>query len=95
MTDKIDIDKIIKLVQKQEPDRLEIVAALHNCKGGKWTSNGYYSFVIPDSKPNQPGSNWQHAESIVIEQEQMGDIVIDLLKDGQIGGIEFIDLIDK
>ncbi len=95
MTDKIDIEQIIKLVQEQEPDRTDLISALRNCKGGQWTSNGYYSFIVSDNKPNQPGSNWQHDESIVIEQEEKGDIVIDVLKDGRIGGIEFIDLIDK
>lgn len=91
----INIENIIKLVKEQEPDRQDIVSALINCKSGQWTSNGYYSFVIPDNKPNQPVSNWQHQESIVIEQPEKGDIVIDLLKDGRVGGIEFIDLIDK
>ncbi len=84
MTDKIDIEKIIRLVREQEPDRDDIVTALQNCKSGDWLSKGYYQFV--DSRnPNHPGSEWQ------LENE--GDIVIDLLKDGRIGGIEFIDLI--
>jgi hypothetical protein len=94
MTDKLDIEKIIRLVREQEPDREDIVTALQNCKSGHWSSNGYYQFVN-SRNPNQPGSEWQHEECIVIEQEKEGDIVIDLLKDGRIGGIEFIDLIDK
>lgn len=94
MTDRIDIDKIIRLVREQEPDREDIITALQNCKGGHWSSNGYYQFVN-SRNPNQTGSDWQHDECIVIEQVNQGDIVIDLLKDGRIGGIEFIDLIDK
>ncbi len=94
MTDEINIEKIIKLVQEQEPDRQDVISALRNCKGGHWSSKGYYCFV--DSRnPNQPGSEWQHDECIVLEQQNQGDIVIDLLKDGRVGGIEFIDLIDK
>ena len=94
MTDKIDIEKIIRLVREQEPDREDIITALQNCKGGHWSSKAYYHFV--DSRnPNQPGSEWQHEECIVIEHENEGDIVIDLLKDGRIGVIEFIDFIDK
>ena len=95
MRDNIDIENIIKLVKEQEPDRQDIVLALLNCKDGHWSSNGYYCFVVSDNKPNQPGSNWQHDECVVIEQKEKGEIVIDLLKDGRIGGIEFIDLIDK
>jgi len=94
MTDKIDIEKIIKLVQEQQPDRHDLVSALRNCKGGQWTSKGYYLFV--DSKnANEPGAQWQFDENIVLEQENNGDIVLDILKDGRIGGIEFIDLIDN
>ena len=94
MNNLINIEQIIELVRHQEPDRPELITALQNCKGGQWTSNGYYQFV--DSKnANEIGSVWQIDESIVLEQEVNGDIVLDLLKDGCIGGIEFIDLIDK
>ena len=94
MIDKIDIKKIIRLVREQEPDREDIITSLQSCKGGHWSSKGYYQFV--DSRnPNQAGSEWQHDDCIVIEQENEGDIVIDLLKDGRIGGIEFTALIDK
>ncbi|SDC02680.1 hypothetical protein [Williamwhitmania taraxaci] len=95
MNDNIDIENIIKLVKEQEPDRQDIVEALRSSKGGYWSSIGYYCFVASDIKPNKPGSNWQYDECMVIEQKEKGDIVIDLLKDGRIGGIEFIDLIDK
>lgn len=94
MNDSINIEAIIKLVREQVPEQPEIIAALKRCSGGKWTSSGYYQFI--DSKnANQPGAAWQIAESIVLEQENKGDIVLDVLKDGQIGGIEFIDLIEQ
>jgi hypothetical protein len=94
MTNTIDIENIIKLVQDQQPERVDIISALKNCKGGHWSSNGYYQFV-DSSNANQSGSTWQHNDCIVLEQQDKGDIVIDLLMDGRIGGIEFIDLIDK
>lgn len=94
MNEHIDIEYLIKLVKEQEPERQDLVSALLNCNGGHWSENGYYRFV--DSKnPNQPNSDWQHEECIVLEQNEKGNIVIDLLKNGRIGGIEFIDLIDK
>ena len=94
MSDFINIGEIIELVRQQEPDRQDVIIALQNCKGGHWTSNGYYQF-IESKNANQIDSKWQLDESIVLEQDDKGDIVLDLLKDGQIGGIEFIDLIDK
>jgi hypothetical protein len=94
MKDQIDIEYIIKLVKQQESDRQDIVDALLNCKNGHWSRNGYYQFV-DSTNANKPNSEWQHDECIVIEQKNKGDIIIDMLKDGRIGGIEFSDLIDK
>ena len=94
MRDTIDIQAIIKLVEEQEPSRQDVIEALKNCTGGQWMGNGYFQFVSSENA-NQPNAEWQHDECVVIEQKGKGDIVIDLLKDGRIGGIEFIDLIDK
>ncbi|MGZ3912042.1 MAG: hypothetical protein ACXVBR_18290 [Flavisolibacter sp.] len=94
MNDPINIKEIIELVKKQESGRQDIIDALQNTPSGRWTSNGYYCFV--DSRnANEPGAQWQFDESMVLEQENKGEIVLDILKDGRIGGIEFIDLIDK
>ena len=93
MKPTIDIDVIIKLVKEQEPEREDIILSLQNCNEGKWTSKAYYSFVISDNKPNQLGSNWQHSECIEIEDYFGGNIVLDILKDDKIGGIEFLELI--
>lgn len=94
MPDKFDIQKIIKLVQEQKPESQEIVSALQNCQDGHWSGKAYYQFV-DSGNPNEPGTEWQHEECIIIEQQNDGDIVIDLLKDGRVGGIEFTDLIEK
>lgn len=94
MNDPINIQEIIELVRKHDPDRQDIVYALQNVSGGQWTSNGYYGFV-DNRNSNQPGAVWQFDKNIVLQQENKLDIVLDILKDGQIGGLEFIDLIDK
>jgi len=93
MKDIFDMDDIVKLVETQEPTRIDLIIALRNCKGGHWTSEAYYQFV-DSHNANQPNSDWQHDQCIVLEQKDKGDIVIDLLKEGRIGGIEFIDLLN-
>jgi hypothetical protein len=88
-----DIQELIALCKQQYPDRPDVVNSLENCTTGYWSDQAYYRFV--DSKnANQPGAIWQHHECIVLEQENDADIVLDLLKDGRIGGIEFIGLIN-
>jgi hypothetical protein len=94
MNDPINIEAIIELLRQQEPDRTDIIEALQNTTGGRWTNNGYYSFV-DSANANQPGADWQFDENIILEQVEKGDVVLDILKGGRVGGIEFIAQIDK
>ena len=86
----INLQSIIELVRLEHPDRREVIAGLENSTNGHWRSKAYYQFV-DSTNANQPGAEWQHDDCIVVEEI---DIVIDLLKDGRIGGIEFISLLE-
>lgn len=83
---------IVELVKKQEPERLDIIEALEKCTKGKWESRAYIYFVS-QKNANQKGAEWQFKENIVLEHKKIGTIVLDVLKDGRIGGIEFVKYI--
>jgi uncharacterized protein YuzE len=87
-----DIDWIIELIKEQEPNRLDIIEQLRKVDRKKWIGQPYIYFVSAE-RPNQPGSQWQFAENIVLEHTTEGTIILDILKDGRIGGIEFINQI--
>jgi hypothetical protein len=89
---KFNLTYIIKLAEEQLQDNPEIIQALRNCKDGYWSGNAYYQFVN-STNGNQPGAEWQIDESIVLEQKEKPYIVLDILKDGRIGGIEFTEFI--
>ena len=89
-----DPKSIIELVKTQHPEKSEIIENLETCKAGYWKSKAYIYF-ISTTNPNQPNSNWQHKESIVLEDEKKGTIVIDVLKENKIGGIEFLSCIEN
>lgn len=76
----------------KEPERLDVINALEKCRKGKWESRAYIYFVSPQNA-NQEGADWQFGENIVLEHDTEGTIVIDLLKNGKIGGIEFVKYI--
>ena len=86
------IEEIIDLVRQQEPQRQDIVKSLKQCSGGKWISSGYYKFYA--LKNGNKGPKWEFRENIVLEHKFLGLIVLDLLKNGRIAGIEFINLIE-
>lgn len=83
---------VIDLVKEQKPDRLDVIDALEKGIKGKWESRAYINFVSTKNA-NQEGSEWQFKENIVLEHDTEGTIVIDLLKNGKIGGIEFVKYI--
>jgi uncharacterized protein YuzE len=85
----IEIEQIIELIKDQEPDRVDLIEQLKKFDTKNWTRKPYIRFVSSQN-PNQPGSEWQFDENIVLEDEVEGTIVLDLLKDGRIGGIEFL-----
>ncbi len=89
-----DIEWIIELIKEQEPERLDLIQELKKLDIKKWIRQPYIYFVSTE-KPNQPGSEWQFDENIVLEHETEGTIVLDILKDGRIGGIEFLNQIPQ
>ena len=86
------IEQIIPLIKEQEPDRLDLIEELKKSDRKKWVRQPYVQFVSAE-KPNQPGSEWQFEETIVLEHKTEGTIILDILKGGRIGGIEFVSQI--
>ncbi|MEP1490312.1 MAG: hypothetical protein ABJK28_17970 [Algibacter sp.] len=89
---KFKIEWIIDLVNEQEPERTDLIEQLENSKIKEWYKQAYIRFVS-GFRPNQPNSEWQFEENIELEHPTEGTIVLDILKDGRIGGIEFLNYI--
>jgi hypothetical protein len=90
----ITIDEIIELVRLQNfTNQDNLIIALTNCKAGNWKNKAYFQFVS-SKNANQVGSEWQFETSIRLEHSTKGTIIIDFLKCGKIGGIEFLNLLE-
>ena len=86
------IELIIELIKEQEPERTDLIEQLENSEIKEWFRQGYVRFVS-GFRPNQPNSEWQFEENIELEHSSEGTIILDILKDGRIGGIEFLNYI--
>lgn len=86
------IEWIIELLKEQEPERTDLIEQLERNERREWFRQAYIRFVNAE-RPNQPNSEWQFDENIELEHPTEGTIVLDILKDGRIGGIEFIKYI--
>lgn len=69
------------------PDEVWLLEALGRCTLGWAWCKSYINFVDP-TNPNQPGSEWQFKGNVLLDDERL---VLDVLKDGRIGGVEFLD----
>ncbi|WP_111671359.1 hypothetical protein [Algoriphagus litoralis] len=79
-----DITLIINLIIEQEPNRIDLIEQLGKSDWQKFLRRKYL-YLIPDEG--------QIKESIVLEHEVEGTIVLDVLESGKIKGIEFVDQI--
>ena len=71
------------------PEEPWLPAALERCTRALHESRAYVYFVDP-ANPNAPGSEWQFVENIVLDHPIEGDLVLDILTDRRVGGVEFL-----
>ncbi len=86
------IEWITELLKEQEPERKDLIEQIDKIERREWLRQAYVRFVS-GFRPNQPNSEWQFEENIELEHPTEGTIVLDILKDGRIGGIEFLKYI--
>ena len=49
-----------------------------------------YIYFVDPKNPNKPGSEWQFKKCVELKSLTEGELVLDVLEDGRIGGIEFL-----
>ena len=87
MNNLIDIQEIIDFIKLNLPKDLYSTDDL-KAEFGNWKSKAYYRFVS-SKNANKPGSEWQFHDNIILEHEKHGTIILDILENNRIGGIEF------
>jgi|SRR3972149_3356520 len=49
-----------------------------------------YIYFVDPKNCNKPGAKWQFKGCVILKSPTEGELVLDVLKDGRIGGIEFL-----
>jgi hypothetical protein len=84
-----DAKWLAELVKKQHPDRLKVQENLTGITSCAEESRAYYYFVNPENQ-NREGSEWQFKENLIVQDERLGDIILDILEDDKVGGVELL-----
>jgi hypothetical protein len=93
LNEGFDPRMLISAVKEQAPEFPWLPYALEHCGVGIWRSRAYVQYVSSHN-PNQPGSDWQFEVNVVLNHDQLGMVVLDILKGDQLGGIEFVHKIE-
>ena len=80
---------LVKLAEEQYLAEKWLAESLKECTRYCRQSDAYYYFMDPKNA-NKPGAEWQISENIILKHDTLGEIVLDVLKNKKIGGIEFI-----
>lgn len=80
---------IVAAVEKCFPENRKLAEAAARCTRYLSGTEFYVHFVSSENA-NVPGVEWQHDYCEVLEETPYGEVVLDILKDGRIGGIEFL-----
>lgn len=82
-------DHLIRLVHAQYPHRTDVLRALQLCSGGGQWENEKYIYFIGSKKTAEPATDSRIVESLVLEDQKEGRIVVDVVADGRIAGIGY------
>jgi len=80
---------LVELAIEQIPEETELIKSIRNCTKALQESRAYIYFVNPTS-PNKPVSKWIFKRNFMLKHKTDGQIVLDILSNDKIGGIEFL-----
>ena len=78
---------LAEIARHEMPEETWLIKALTQCTRA-WTSCTTYIHFVDPTNPNKLGSEWQFKQNLMFHD---GRLVLDVLKDGRIGGVEFLD----
>ena len=88
---RFNTDSLVKQLKNKYPENKNLIKKLSQCKFGVWVSPSYISFVENEILAEDVFVK----DSVHIEEENGHTVIIDILSDGRIQGIEFWRLLPK
>lgn len=83
-------DWLVALARGQYADKPWLADAFSRCRAVVKRTEFIIHFVDP-TDANQPGADWQFDTNLFLKDPLEGNLVIDVLKGGRVGAIEFYD----
>ncbi|MCB0358827.1 MAG: hypothetical protein KDD44_04305 [Bdellovibrionales bacterium] len=82
---------LVALAQRLRPDDAQLAAGLGQCTEAASDGSGYLYFVDPGLTGGNRESPWAFDHSIELRDPAGTTVVLDVLKNGRIGGVDVLD----
>ena len=79
---------LVALARRQHAADPSLAAALERCDC-HWAKSRLYIYFVDPTRANEPGALWQFEKNVWLKDEREGDLLLDILQDGRVGGVEF------
>ena len=86
---KYDPEWLVVLAKLQLPKEARLPIALRACTSYSVESKSYYYFVNREDA-EELGSGWHFKRNLFLHDKKEGELVLDVLEDQRIGGLEFL-----
>lgn len=96
MWEPYDPSWLVHLAERRAPGEAWLAEALARCTSVlRNTHQDDCLYFVDPKQPNEPGSDWQFVNNIVLEShreicDDERDVILDVLTERRIGGLEFI-----
>jgi hypothetical protein len=92
--DYFDLGDLVELLKEQDPERHELAQNLASLKGRLEIRRAYIPIGSTEQLIGQTGSS-PIVETVVLEHPSEGTLVLDILENGELHGIEMINQIPQ
>ena len=75
---------LVELAEYEMPEEKWLVDSLKKCTKYSIESKAYYHFV------DQNSNEWKFEKNILLNHKKEGELVLDILEGGRVGGVEFL-----
>jgi len=83
---------LVELAQLLLPNEAWLAEALAECTQYYQDGPSYLYFIDRDAAPNR-NSEWAFERNIILRHPTRGEVVLDILKNKKVGGVELLNLV--
>jgi len=88
---EFDSQRLVELAVEQYPEEGWLQESLALCSQVADDGTGTYFFFTPREAASDGNSEWEFQKNISLRDPEFGELILDVLQNNRIGGIDFIE----